>query len=94
MEQGDKKKTQTEEWTLYLLTALMPASARLPAYAESTHVYARDEAHAQLRAASWIALHPHAHHLEIKAYPEGFTIHMRDLPGTITIHVKEESNGK
>jgi hypothetical protein len=67
-----------EEWTLYLLT----------------HVYARDEVHAQLRAQSWIALHVHSSHLEVTAYPEGFSLQTRDLPGKITIQIKEGYNGK
>jgi hypothetical protein len=89
-----KYATHSEEWTLYMLTAVMPASPRLPAYGDSTHVYAHDEVHAQLRAQSWIELHQHCSSLEIKAYPEGFTIHTRSLSGKITVEVKEGSNGK
>ncbi|MBV9227841.1 MAG: hypothetical protein JOZ18_00915 [Chloroflexi bacterium] len=92
MEQGNKG-THTEQWTLYLLTATLPGATSSVLLADSTHVYARDEVHAHMRAEAWIALHPRAR-IEIKAYPDGGSIHNRDLPGTITIQVKEESNGK
>lgn len=90
--QGDTRP-QEEQWTLYLLTATIQGAPRSVLFADSTHVYARDEVHAHMRAEPWIALHPHAR-IEIKAYPEGGSIHNRDLPGTITMCVKEESNGK
>ncbi|MBV9228089.1 MAG: hypothetical protein JOZ18_02160 [Chloroflexi bacterium] len=90
---SETKETPTEEWTLYLLTATIPGAASSVLLADSTHVYARDEVHAQLRAQSWISMHPRAR-IEIEAYPEGGSIHGRNLPGSITIAVKEECNGK
>jgi len=83
-----------EEWTLYMLTATMPAVSRSLVYTACTHVYARDEVHAQLRAAAWIALHRGCSHLEITACPAGFTLHTRSLPGKITVQVREGCNGQ
>ena len=87
------KGTKTEQWTLYLLTATRPGAAGSAPCAASTHVYARDKEHARERAKPWVAMHPQAH-IEIEAFPDGFSLQTRDLAGSITIEVKEESDGK
>jgi len=89
---GDSGRTHNEEWMLYLLSAAIPGGTALSAYTDSTHVYASDEAHARLRAKTWIALHRHCCYLEVKAYPDGFTLQTRELAGKITVQVKEDCN--
>jgi len=81
-----------EEWTLYMLSASMPAGPRSHAYTASTHVYARDEAHARVRAATWIVLYRCCSQLEVTACPDGFDLQTRSLPGKITIQVTEDCN--
>jgi hypothetical protein len=76
---------QHEVWTLYL------ASAHLALATESTHVYARDEAHARSLLREWIVRRSDVP-IEVRAFPHGFTAGLTSFPGTIKVPVGEEGN--
>ena len=74
-----------ETLTLWIL------EAHNAVYGELTHVYAHDEAHAREQAKDWIARHQHLPELSVKAYPTGFRVERRYLPGTILRSASEGS---
>ena len=77
---------QPETLTLWILTA------HNAFYGELTFVYARDEAHAREEARDWLARHQHLPQLSLTAYPNGFRVMARYLPGTAL--VRSESTGE
>lgn len=78
------------EWILWVVYATDGK------YGEMTHVYARDEEHARERARTWIEAHPRLTDYTFKAFPNGFQIVRRRLPGTIRVQEMDmlEEKGK
>ena len=77
---------QTEELTLWMFNASNKY------FGIMRHVYARDEADAHEQAKDWIARYQHLPYLEVKAYPSGFCVHTRFLPGKVLVPVKDKES--
>lgn len=74
-----KRGFMMSEWTLWIVYATNGK------YGELTQVYAKDEEHARVRARNWIEAHPHLPEVKFKAYPNGFQMVRRWLPGAINV---------
>lgn len=67
------------EWILWIVYATNGT------FGEMAHVYAENEEHARVRARTWIESRPHLPEHTFRAFPNGFKIARRELPGKINI---------
>lgn len=75
-------------WTLWIVHATDGKRSEL------TQVYARDEQHARVRARTWLEAHPSLSEISFRAYPHGFQMVRRWLPGTILVGEVMGDQGK